>query len=250
MKCLRKVNGSKIKSKMPIEHFLAQCDSEDHSDSFAVSALDLLLPPLTAADFPELPRAAPTPKMSKAEKAMAQKINTLLLSDIKGKGAPVTPVKPTPKTHAPSSAADRSSGKIPTHESAAPERAPTPVEAPVKTSTLGMIPIPVGIRTEVMDSSLQPSGTATPIGAMAALHAEHAVSCPHDTNACSLCRIGITCCKCHLMYTAPATKRMRCGRCLHWACDLDQSNSCCECSTPWIPIEVVKSPEEIGRAHV
>ena len=70
---------------MPIERFLAQRDSEDSSDSFAAAALDLPLPPPTAADFPELPRAAPTPKMTKAEKAMANKINALLLSDVKGK---------------------------------------------------------------------------------------------------------------------------------------------------------------------
>ena len=74
MKCLRKVNGSKIKSKMPIECFLAQRDSENGSDSFAIDALDLPLPPPTVADFPELPRAAPAPKMTKAEKAMANKI--------------------------------------------------------------------------------------------------------------------------------------------------------------------------------
>ena len=111
MKCLRKVNGSKIKSKMPIERFLAQRDSDNNADSFAVDALDLPLPPPSAADFPELPRAAPTPRMTKAEKAMANKINTLLLSDAKGKNpnpGPTSdklittavnatlPVKPTP----------------------------------------------------------------------------------------------------------------------------------------------------------
>ncbi|KAF8629106.1 hypothetical protein AX14_011153 [Amanita brunnescens Koide BX004] len=93
MKCLRKVNGSKIKGKMPIECFLAQRNSEDHSDSFAVAALDLPLPPPTAADFPELSRVAPTPKMTKAEKAMAERINALLLSDVKGKLAPEAPSK-------------------------------------------------------------------------------------------------------------------------------------------------------------
>ena len=97
MKCLCKVNGSKIKAKMPIERFLAQCDSEDPSDSFAVDALDLPLPPLTAADFPELPRATPTPRMTKAEKSMAEKINTLLLSDVKGKQVSEALVRPVSK---------------------------------------------------------------------------------------------------------------------------------------------------------
>ncbi|KAF8680804.1 hypothetical protein AX14_004480 [Amanita brunnescens Koide BX004] len=114
MKCLRKVNGSKIKSKMPIEQFLAQRDSEDHSDSFAAAALDLPLPPPTAADFPELPRAPPAPKMTKAEKAMAEKINTLLLSDDKGKraskpsGRSPSPVKKVPEADlAPSGGKDK-----------------------------------------------------------------------------------------------------------------------------------------------
>ena len=153
---------------MPIERFLAQRDSKDHSDSFAVAALDLPLPPPTAADFPELPRAAPTPKMSKAEKAMAQKINALLLSDVKGKRAPETPGKRAPDAHAPSS------GKPPARsaltgppasavaESAVPESAPTPVETSVTAPTLGMIPIPACIRTEVLGSSPQLSGMATP----------------------------------------------------------------------------------------
>ena len=88
MKCLHKVNGSKIKAKMPIEHFLAQRDTKDDSDSFVADALALPLPPPTAADFPELPRAAPTPRMTKAEKAMADRINTLLLSGVKGKVGP------------------------------------------------------------------------------------------------------------------------------------------------------------------
>ena len=74
MKCLRKVNGSKIKSKMPIAQFLAQRDSGE--DSFSVAALDPPLPPPVAADFPALPRATPAPKMTKAEKAMANKINS------------------------------------------------------------------------------------------------------------------------------------------------------------------------------
>ena len=77
---------------------------------------------------------------------------------------------------------------------------------------------------------------------MAMFHAEHVVLCSHETDSCGVCRFGITCCKCHRLYTAPAAKRMRCATCLHWACDLDQSIGCCECNTPWIPLEVVNSP--------
>ncbi|KAF8680805.1 hypothetical protein AX14_004478 [Amanita brunnescens Koide BX004] len=165
--------------------------------------------------------------MTKAEKAMAEKINTLLLSDVKGKHKPEPTSKQPPAT---------------------PEQVSTPAKAAVKPPA-GIIPIPASIRTEVLASSPEPSGTVTPIGAMAALHAQHAVSCPHDTNACGICRVGITCCKCHLLYTAPAAKRMRCAKCLHWACDLDQSNSCCGCDTPWIPTVVIKSPESTPAAR-
>ena len=36
---------------------------------------------------------------------------------------------------------------------------------------------------------------------------------------------------------------MRCTKCLHWACDLDQSVGCCECNTPWVPLAVFSPPE-------
>ena len=108
MKCIRKVNGSKIKAKMPIEKFLALREYDE--DSFSVDALDLPLPPPKASDFPELPRAAPAPKMTKAEKAMADKINSLLLSDDKPSKnrvspkpevASMPPAKPAPSLKAP-----------------------------------------------------------------------------------------------------------------------------------------------------
>ena len=192
-----------------------------------MSALDLPLPPPTAADFPELPRAPPAPKMTKAEKTMAEKINTLLLSDVKGKSAP----KPTGKNSTPAKAA----AVVPTL--ATPPSKPAAVP--------GILPVPGNMRSDPLEPppSPQPSGVNTPIMAMATLHAEHVISCSHDTGSCGICRVGITCCKCCLMYTAPAAKRMRCTKCLHWACDLDQSIGCCECGTPWIPLAVISSFE-------
>ncbi|KAF8666036.1 hypothetical protein AX14_006554 [Amanita brunnescens Koide BX004] len=247
---------------MPIEQFLAQRDSEE--DSFSPAALDLPLPPPKASDFPELPRAAPAPKMTKAEKAMANKINALLLSGDKAgvkPGFTPLPAKPVqnavpfkaepPKPRTPPSPIAQS-GSEPIGAaivSAVPEQAPTPVKAAAKPPP-GIIPISADIRSEILASSPEPSGTTTPIGAMAALHAQHAVSCPHDTDTCGICRIGITCCKCHLMYTAPAAKRMRCAKCLHWACDLDQSNSCCRCDTPWVPVDVIKTSETVPGARL
>ena len=236
MKCIRKVNGSKIKAKMPIEKFLAL--REDDKDSFSVAALDIPLPPPDASDFPELPRAAPAPKMTKAEKAMASKINSLLLSDDK-LSKNNTPRKPEITSTPPS-------------KPASSLKTPLPLTTPVKlfraspspkpTALPGVIPIPASIQAEVIASSPPPSGVCTPIVAMATLHAEHVVFCSHDTGACGVCRAGITCCNCHLMYTAPAAKRMRCSTCLHWACDLDQSVGCCECNTPWVPLTLIRSP--------
>ncbi|KAF8690297.1 hypothetical protein AX14_003015, partial [Amanita brunnescens Koide BX004] len=243
MKCLRKVNGSKIKKKTPIEQFLAQREAIDDSDSFAVAALDLPLPAPSASDFPELPRAAPAPKMTKAEKAMANKINALLLSDVKGKPSPAptaTAAKPTgrPKEQIPDKAPAQNNYN---DDAVAPAAATVP---PKSAATPGILPVTGSMRgeTPTLSPSSQQSGASTPIMAMATFHAEHAVSCSHDTDSCGVCRVGITCCKCHLMYTAPAAKRMRCAKCLHWACDLDQSIGCCECNTPWVPLAVLSPP--------
>ena len=252
LKCLRKFNGSKIKSKMPIERFLAQRDSEDHSDSFAVGALDLPLPPPTAADFPELPRATPAPKMTKAEKAapkmtkaekaMANKINALLLSDVKDKGP-----NPVPTPGKPPAAAVNVT--LPLGDSKTPPVKTAPVSR-ASVQPAGIVPIPTEMRDEVFESSALPSGANTPIIAMATFHAEHVVSCSHDTASCGVCCVGITCCKCRLMYTAPAAKRMRCTKCLHWACDLDQSVGCCECDTPWVPLSVISSPKASANSKL
>ncbi|KAF8703922.1 hypothetical protein AX14_014103 [Amanita brunnescens Koide BX004] len=226
---------------MPIERFLKQRESEDHSDSFSVSSLDLPLPPPTAADFPELPRAAPTPKMTKAEKAMAEKINTLLLSDAKGKRAGVKDTAPNP-VPAPTASIRLTPGL---ETAKAPATVPAAATAPSKPAiTPGILPVTGSMRSESPESDRlsQGSGASTPIMAMAAFHAEHVVSCSHDTGSCGVCRVGITCCKCRLLYTAPAAKRMRCTKCLHWACDLDQSIGCCECNTPWVPLTVLSPP--------
>ncbi|KAF8637088.1 hypothetical protein AX14_010338 [Amanita brunnescens Koide BX004] len=221
MKCLRKVNGSKIKRKIPIEQFLAQREAVDDSDSFAVAALDLPLPPPSASDFPELPRAAPAPKMTKAEKAMANKINALLLSDVKGKPSPAptpTAAKPTcrPKEQASDKAPAQNSnndavvlaaaaappkpaapGPAPSlaepaqNTEASPLRHKTPPvrpapALPASVQVAGVIPIPTELRSQIAPTpSPRPSGISTPIMAMATFHAEHAVSCAHDTSTCS-----------------------------------------------------------------
>ncbi|KAF8668065.1 hypothetical protein AX14_006245, partial [Amanita brunnescens Koide BX004] len=144
---------------------------------------------------------------------------------------PATPVKALPFIRT----------AVKTHNPALANSAQTP-PIPMPAAPPGIIPIPVDVRADMLASSPQPSGTSTPIVAMATLHAEHVVSCSHDTGSCGVCRVGITCCECRVMYTAPAAKRMRCATCLHWACDLDQSVGCCVCNTPWVPLDVIGSP--------
>ncbi|KAF8643208.1 hypothetical protein AX14_009595, partial [Amanita brunnescens Koide BX004] len=53
------------------------------------------------------------------------------------------------------------------------------------------------------------------------------------------------------MYTAPGAKRMRCSACLHWACDLDDGETCCSCGVLWVPRPhpAVLNPQG-GHSHV
>ena len=228
MKCLCKVNGSKIKSKMPIDQYLAQRDDVD--DSFLAAAVGLPLLPPSLSDFPELPWAAPIPKMTKAEKAMANKINSLLLSSGKDKAySPPGKELPKPATTLPVPVTASVSQKI-------RKQLDTTVEP------AGVLPIPAAIREQVFHTVPDQSGAVTPIMAMAAIHTVHTVSCPHETDMCSACQFGITCCKCQVMHTAPAAKRMRCTKCLHWACDYDQTNECCLCGTQWVTPTVIRKP--------
>ncbi|KAF8631691.1 hypothetical protein AX14_010890 [Amanita brunnescens Koide BX004] len=188
---------------MPIERFLKQRESEDHSDSFVVSSLDLPLPPPTAADFPELPRAVPTPKMTKAEKAMAEKINTLLLSDVKGKRSsePTSkPASPIEKTVAkPAQALSNAKGKRapePTSKPVSPikKTVTKPAQAPAPSkpaATPGILLITGNMRSDAAEPLPQPSGSSTPIMAMATFHAEHVVSCSHDTGSAASCTLPL-----------------------------------------------------------
>ncbi|KAF8690087.1 hypothetical protein AX14_003110 [Amanita brunnescens Koide BX004] len=229
--CRRSVNKSKIKSKMPLEEFLRRQRSED--DSFSPDAIALPLPPPSAADFPPLaPRLAPkspAPKLTKAEKVTQGKINALLAST-------PSPVKPDAKRRKAS-------------DPAAPAKAPAlPVgkilERPVAVGPSGQPGSPLGATGPEPSPlpNVSPSASpdrapspVTPILAVAALQVAHSNTCRHDPNTCAICRVGITCCTCQIMYTAPGAKRMRCSACLHWACDLDDSDACCSCGFLWVP---------------
>ncbi|KAF8698603.1 hypothetical protein AX14_001084 [Amanita brunnescens Koide BX004] len=93
-------------------------------------------------------------------------------------------------------------------------------------------PVPVVVPSASPDRAPSP---VTPILAVATLQVAHSSACRHDPNSCAICCVGITCCECRIMYTAPGAKRMRCSACLHWACDLDNNEACCSCGFPWVP---------------
>ncbi|KAF8633518.1 hypothetical protein AX14_010726 [Amanita brunnescens Koide BX004] len=204
--CRRSINKSKIKSKMPLEDFLRRQWSED--DSFSVEAIGLPLPPPSAADFPPLAPSIPNPgpapkkvapKLTKAKKATQAKIDTLL--------APVAPaVIPavTPPVKKPPVAVSAKTPEPPVKkilERPVAKGPPVQSGSPLNTPSPHPSPVPVVIPSASPDRAPSP---VTPILAVAALQVAHASACPHDPNACAICRVGITCCKCHVMYTAPA----------------------------------------------
>ncbi|KAF8639608.1 hypothetical protein AX14_010037 [Amanita brunnescens Koide BX004] len=222
---------------MPLEDFLRRQRSED--DSFSAEAIGLPLPPPSAAGFPPLapsiPKPGPAPKkaapkLTKAEKATQAKINALLAPVVPAVMPAVTPPAKKPpvaanaKTPEPpvKKILERPVAKGPSVQPSSPLNATSPHPSPVPdvspSASLDRAPSPV-----------------TPILAVAALQVAHSSACPHDPNTCAICRVGITCCKCQVMYTAPGAKRMRCSACLHWACDLDDGEACCSCGVLWIP---------------
>ena len=231
--CRRSINKSKIKAKMPLEEFLRRQRSED--DSFSVEAVALPLPPPSAADFPPLappvPNPGPTPKktapkLTKAEKAIWGRINALLTPDI----AVVKPHRQAPSPTVGAKTPERSARKI-------LER-PVAKTLPEQSDSFPILSSPVPSPVPNVTPSASPDcvpSPVTPILAVATLQVAHSNACRHDPNSCAICRVGITCCVCRVMYTAPGAKRMRCSACLHWACDLDDNNACCSCGYLWVP---------------
>ena len=229
--CRRSVNKSKIKSKMPLEDYLRRQRSED--DSFSVEAIDLPLPPPSAADFPPLaPPPAPknsAPRLTKAEKATQGKINALLSTT-------PSPAKPDTKRRKALSPVITAKTPVPPVQKilGRPVAKSPPDLSDVLLAVTSPEPSPVPNVAPSVSPDHAPS-PVTPILAVAALQVAHSSACPHDPNTCAICRVGITCCECQIMYTAPGVKRMRCSACLHWACDLDDNEACCSCGFLWVP---------------
>ena len=83
--------------------------------------------------------------------------------------------------------------------------------------------------------SPEPSRPPTPLEIFAIISHAHNVSCAHAFATCSTCSLGITCCECNKLHTAPAQLRLRCAMCSHYACATCTTPFCCSCRKPWFP---------------
>ncbi|KAF8718450.1 hypothetical protein AX14_011828 [Amanita brunnescens Koide BX004] len=192
---------------MPLEDFLRRQRTED--DSFSPEAISLPLPPPSAADFPPLAPHVSNPGPTPRKVApKPTKAEKVTLGKINALLAPAAPAVTLPAMH---------------HKAVKPASTAKTPEPPVQKI----------LERPVMKPSPERTDKPLPLTS--------------DPNTCAICRVSITCCTCQIMYTAPGTKRMRCSACLHWACDLDDSEACCSCGFPWIPKALPPTPR--GADH-
>ena len=75
----------------------------------------------------------------------------------------------------------------------------------------------------------------TPLEIFSVISYAHRVSCNHPFATCSTCSLGIICCGCNKLHTAPARLKLRCAACAHFACATCTTPYCCACRKPWFP---------------
>ena len=75
----------------------------------------------------------------------------------------------------------------------------------------------------------------TPLEIFSVVSYAHRVSCNHDFPTCPTCSLGIICCGCNRLHTAPARLRLQCTVCSHFACATCTTPYCCACCKPWFP---------------
>ena len=80
-----------------------------------------------------------------------------------------------------------------------------------------------------------PSRPPTPLEVFSVISYAHRVSCDHTFTVCSTCSLGITCCGCNKLHTAPAQLKLQCSACSHFACATCITPYCCACRKPWFP---------------
>ncbi|KAF8687850.1 hypothetical protein AX14_003640 [Amanita brunnescens Koide BX004] len=75
----------------------------------------------------------------------------------------------------------------------------------------------------------------TPLEVFSTVSYAHRVSCSHPFASCSVCSLGIVCCSCNKLHTAPARLKLCCAACSHFACATCTTPYCCACRKPWYP---------------
>ena len=75
----------------------------------------------------------------------------------------------------------------------------------------------------------------TPLEIFSVISYAHRVSCDHLFTTCPVCSLGIICCGCNKLHTAPARLKLRCAACSHFACATCTTPYCCTCRKPWFP---------------
>ncbi|KAF8675173.1 hypothetical protein AX14_005179 [Amanita brunnescens Koide BX004] len=83
--------------------------------------------------------------------------------------------------------------------------------------------------------SPEPSRPPTPLEIFTTISYVHNVSCGHAFTACPACSLGIICCGCNKLHTAPARLKLQCAMCSHYACATCTTPFCCSCRKPWFP---------------
>ncbi|KAF8685386.1 hypothetical protein AX14_004028 [Amanita brunnescens Koide BX004] len=105
------------------------------------------------------------------------------------------------------------------------------------------------IREEKVEPVLpasDPSRPPTPLEVFSVISYAHRVSCDHLFTTCPVCSLGIICCSCNKLHTAPARLKLRCAACSHFACTTCTTPYCCTCRKPWSPSD---SPTVIVAAR-
>ncbi|KAF8710169.1 hypothetical protein AX14_013335 [Amanita brunnescens Koide BX004] len=92
----------------------------------------------------------------------------------------------------------------------------------------------------------------TPLEIFAVISHAHNTICSHTFTACSVCSLGILCCQCNKLHTAPARLKLQCTICLHYACATCTTPFCCSCRKPWFPSDspsLILAPRFRGGAR-
>ena len=109
------------------------------------------------------------------------------------------------------------------------------IHTSISTSHASPLPLPEVVlepKNNAAQDSLRP---LTPLEVFSIVSYAHRTSCNHIFVSCPTCSLGITCCECNKLHTAPAQLKLQCVACAHFACAACITPYCCSCHKPWIP---------------